>query len=369
MAAGIARRTTSPWPGCHARCVRHVPSDPGRAVRGGQARARMGQHERHADDPLSADGPDRRDEGLRRLPPHRPQERRGDRDDQGAGRAVRPVVLRRLPYPSSLLGEGGHGTAGVQDVPHGLRPSAVGDVLVLQARRAAPAQAERHAASARRGAHVPDLPHAPGRPRRADRVGVPGRPPAPAGRSAVGGGPDHDSAGARRAGSGGEPYAAPGGGQAGRRGPADRGGLAAGARPHDRHLRAVPFGESRAGRTRKRRRNDPGDRPAPGRGHPHRRRLVPGRDTLPAGTLCIRLSRPAGVPRCTLDDRAAALQDAPGTSHEGVPGDLPQQSGLRAVVRLERNGAGPDRDQGARPGPAGKVAPAGGDGSRTEWPD
>ena len=65
---------------------------------------------------------------------------------------------------------------------------------------------------------------------------------APAGRPAVGGGPYHHPPGPRRAGPRRQPHGPPGGGPAGRRGPADRGGLAAGARPDDRDLRAVPFG-------------------------------------------------------------------------------------------------------------------------------
>ena len=84
---------------------------------------------------------------------------------------VRLGVVRRLPYAPPVLGRGGAGAAGVPDVPHGDRPPAMGDVLVVQARRATPPEAERHAAGRSRGAHLPDVPHAP---RRTARSAPPG---------------------------------------------------------------------------------------------------------------------------------------------------------------------------------------------------
>ena len=55
----------------------------------------------------------------------------------------------------------------------GFRPSPVGDVFRLQARRQVPPEAEQNAARGRCGANLPDLPHAGRQPRSEDGVGVP----------------------------------------------------------------------------------------------------------------------------------------------------------------------------------------------------
>ena len=55
---------------------------------------------------------------------------------------------------------------------------------------------------------------------------------------------------------------------------------------------------------------------------------------------------PADLPRCAHGDRAEALRDVPGAPHAHVSGDVSRKSGLRALVRMERNAARLDRDPG-----------------------
>src|SRR5512136_421526 len=53
---------------------------------------------------------------------------------------------------------------------------------------------------------------------------------------------------------------------------------------------------------------------------------------------------PADLPRRAHPRRAEAVPHVPGAPYARLPGKLPRQPGLRAVVRLERDGAGPGRD-------------------------
>ena len=77
-----------------------------------------------------------------------------------SGTRLRRGELRLLPHPPHLLGEGGPRAAGVQELPHGVRPRAVGDVRRLQARRPPRAREARRAAPTAVRPHLPDLPHA-----------------------------------------------------------------------------------------------------------------------------------------------------------------------------------------------------------------
>ena len=63
-------------------------------------------------------------------------------------------------FGAHFLGAGSAAAAGLPDLSHGVRSSAVGDVLRLQARRALPAQAERDASRRGSGPDLPDLSHA-----------------------------------------------------------------------------------------------------------------------------------------------------------------------------------------------------------------
>ena len=63
-----------------------------------------------------------------------------DRSRSSCARTVRHRIrrgaVRRLPHPPHLLRRRSPPAASLRDLPHGLRPSAVGDVFRLQARRA-----------------------------------------------------------------------------------------------------------------------------------------------------------------------------------------------------------------------------------------
>ena len=132
-------------------------------------------------------------------------------DAQGRRVGLRPRLLRRLPHAARLLGRGSAPAAGLPDLPHGLRPPAVGDVLGLQARCPLPAEAERHLPETTAAPDVPDLPHAATRePRGPDAVGLPCRATAAArGRAVEAADPDHDPASARRARSRRQPHRTP----------------------------------------------------------------------------------------------------------------------------------------------------------------
>ena len=65
-----------------------------------------------------------------------------EKDGAGFGRRL----LRCLPYPSHLLTRRSPAAPGLRDLPHGLRPSPVGNVFRLEARGAVPAQAEQNPA-------------------------------------------------------------------------------------------------------------------------------------------------------------------------------------------------------------------------------
>ena len=67
-----------------------------------------------------------------------------------------------------------------------------------------------------------------------------------------------------------------------------------------------------------------------------------------AAELRLRLPRPADLPRRAHRHRAEAVRHVPGAPHAHLPGHLPRQPGLRALVRLERDAARPDGNQGAR---------------------
>ena len=198
-------------PNRNSRRLRHLPPDSDGAVPGRQARPGMGQHERHADDALAADGSDRGDEGLRRLSPHRAQDRRGDSAVEGRRRHVRPGVVRHLPHAPPVLGQGGSGTPGLPDLSHGHRPPAVGNVFLVQAWRPASAQTDRDPSGTGGGPDVPDVPHAQGRPWGEDGVGFPGGAPAHAGRPGVGGRSGHHPPGPGRPGPAGQPDCPAGG--------------------------------------------------------------------------------------------------------------------------------------------------------------
>jgi len=129
--------------------------------------------------------------------------------------------------------------AGLPDLSHGLRSSAVGDVLGVEARRPACAQADRHAARGHGGAHLPDVSHAGREPRGADGLGFPRRAAPAPGRQAVGRRSHRDPPGPRRARPRRAADRAPRGGEGGRCRPAHRGGLAEGAIEDDRRLRSV----------------------------------------------------------------------------------------------------------------------------------
>ncbi len=152
-------------------------------------------------------------QGVRRLPPRRHQARRGEE--------VQPLRdgLQLLPHPARLLEGRGAEAAGLHDLPHGLRPPAVGDVVDLEARRDRPLDRR-----PRSRAGLPDLPHARRRPRREDRVGLSRGAPA-RGRRGVDGLPRVDpqgASGARRRRQADRP---PRGREGRGRGAADEGGL------------------------------------------------------------------------------------------------------------------------------------------------
>src|SRR5208337_3865834 len=65
-----------------------------------------------------------------------------------------------------------------------------------------------------------------------------------------------------------------------------------------------------------------------------------------AEKLCLSVPEPADVPRRADGDRAEALRDVPRAPHAHVPGHVPRQPGLRALVRMERDAARPDGDPG-----------------------
>ena len=199
--------------------LRPVPRHAGEAVPGVEARAGLGRHDGHAHLPLPAGGAHRRPQGLRRLPRHRPPGAgRPEGHLQGVRARLRRRELRLLPHPPHLLGEGGPRAAGVQELPHGLRPRPVGDVRRLQARRPPRAREAGRAARHRVRPHLPDLPHAERGPRRHDRLGVPGGAAAAPRGPTVEGRPDHDPEGARRPRPLGQAHHLPRGGEGGQGG-------------------------------------------------------------------------------------------------------------------------------------------------------
>ncbi len=201
--------------------------------------------------------------------------------------------MRLVPHPSLFLRDGSAPAAGLPDMSHGSRPSAVGDVLRLEARRARAPEAERHAAGQCSGPPLPGLPHAGRRPRGTDGVGLLRRATAPPRRSRVARRPVDDPAGARRARRERRAHAAPRQVPRPRHGPPRRGILREGTHAHGRHLRHLPFREFRAGRTRPGRyaaaRGGPGVRSR----HPHGCGAVRGRRAPPAAGGACAVPRPA----------------------------------------------------------------------------
>ena len=212
--------------------MRLLSRQPGEAVQGRQARQGLGFHEGHAHLSHAAHGDDGRHERMRGLPQDRDQDRGGRQGTEKAeGGPVRGCLLRFLPHPPHLLQKGGPAAAGLPDLPHGHRSPPVGDVLLLQARGALPAEAKRRAARECRGAYLPELPHVRRQPRCANGLGVCGRQ-APAARGQeVGRRPNDAFQGSGRPRSLGQGDGPPRRAQGPRRLPYDPGGLAEGARP------------------------------------------------------------------------------------------------------------------------------------------
>jgi len=102
----------------------------------------MGCNEGNADYALSADGYDGRNEGMRRLSQARNKERGGNKAIEKGRCGIRSCLMRCLPYASYIFKGGSPATAGMSDVPHGLRPSAVGNVFRIEARCTLPFKTE-----------------------------------------------------------------------------------------------------------------------------------------------------------------------------------------------------------------------------------
>ena len=117
-------------------------------------------------------------------------------------------------------------------------------------------------------------------------------------------------------------------------------------------LHAVPLPGLREERDGPQRRHGPRGRPPHGPGHPHRGRALPGRHRAQAQGRGLPLPRPPHLPRRRHGGRAEALRHVPRAPDAHLPGRLPQQPGLRALVRLERDAARPLRDPRARQGDA-----------------
>ena len=111
-------------------------------------------------------------------------------------------------------------------------------------------------------------------------------------------------------------------------------------------LQPVPLRRVREGPARAVGRHDPRRGPRHGGGHPHDRRAVQGRHPAEAQGIRVRVPRPPHVPRRAHADRAEALRHVPRAPHARVPGRVPREPGLRELVRVERDGARPRRDQG-----------------------
>jgi hypothetical protein len=85
---------------------------------------------------------------------------------------VRRGFVRRLPHPAHFFRRRGPPAASLRDLPHGLRPSAMGDVFLFQARRAFRPKTTEGSARRRRRPHLPDLPHAGRQSRSPNRLGI-----------------------------------------------------------------------------------------------------------------------------------------------------------------------------------------------------
>ena len=112
-----------------------LPCNASRAIQERQALHGVGGHGGHADNSLATDGPYRGYEGMRGLPQAGDKINRADRRASEGRFAIWDCLLRRLPYAPHLFCSGGPITPSVRNLPHGFRPSAMGDVFVFQARR------------------------------------------------------------------------------------------------------------------------------------------------------------------------------------------------------------------------------------------